>query len=348
MSAINDTLFRPSAICPTPDDRERFLDMSRRMIRTQNVLFVSMLLLLVPGVVATYKPLAAAVGLVTVAVQAVLSRLATRFPRPELTFAASMVIALAGMTAAIVLAGREHSGDLAILIWPAVTVYTRVPKRIAHAFTALTAGLMVTVQLAFDPHAVAAHPLAPCAILVALLSTGLIAAAVRESDIRHRRESILDELTGLLNRNALGTRIAELRAQSRLADGGIGLILADLDHFKAVNDRHGHGRGDAVLRAVSERMGGCLRAYDSLYRIGGEELAVLVPGAGQDELAELAERLRAAVASEPLAGLEVTISIGAARSRPDAELAWSELFHAADRALYRAKASGRDRVEIEP
>jgi diguanylate cyclase (GGDEF)-like protein len=250
------------------------------------------------------------------------------------------------MTAAIVLDGREHRGDLAILIWPTVTAYTRFPKRVGHCFTALTAVLMVAVQVTFDPRALVHAPVAAGMILTALMGVGLFTAAIRESDIRHRREAVLDDLTGLLNRNAFGTRIAELRAQSRLADGGIGLILADLDHFKAVNDQYGHTKGDEVLRMVAERMAGCLRAYDSLYRIGGEELAVLVPGASADELATLSEQLRSAVRAQDVGGVPITISLGAARSRPGAELAWEQLYQAADRALYRAKAAGRDRAEI--
>lgn len=340
--------FVPSPICRTPADRERFIDMSRRMLPTQNVLLPAMFVLLLPGIVMSYPLPAAALALTSGTVQAALQRVAGRFRRPELVFAASMAVCLIGFTAAIVLAGREHDGDLIFLIWPVVTAYSRFPARPAHVFTALTATVMTAVPLIFHPAAALARPGAVIVPDVALVAVAVFATAIRESDDKHRREAIVDELTGLLNRNALWTRIGELQAQSRLTGAGIGLIVADLDRFKTVNDRHGHAKGDEVLREVAVRLAEPLRAYDSLYRIGGEELAVLVPGASGAELLELSERLCEAVRSRSVAGLRVTISAGAARSPGGRELAWDDLFRRADGALYRAKAAGRDRVAVAP
>lgn len=338
--------YLPSPLCPTADDRDRFVDMNRRLMPTQNLLLATMLALVLPSVAAVYRPLPAVLGLIAIAVQGVLYRLSERFRRPELPFALSIVIALVGITVAIVLQGREHRGDLIILTWPTVMAYSRFPTRVAHCFTALTVALLVVAQSAFDPAALVAKPLAAAVSVTGLIAVAVFAAAVRDSDARHRREAILDELTGLLNRTALRSRVAELQAQSRLAGGAVGLILADLDHFKSVNDRHGHHKGDQVLVEVAARLRDCLRAYDSIYRIGGEELAVLVPGATREELSELSERLCEAVHDAPVADLDVTISVGAARSQPGTELLWDELFRAADRALYRAKAAGRDRVAL--
>lgn len=229
-----------------------------------------------------------------------------------------------------------------------MVAYSRFPKHVAQGFAALAALLMMVPQVAWRPHDLLVHPLAAVVPLTALVAVAVFAAAIRESDARHRADSVLDELTGLLNRTALQTRMAELRAQAAVAGGTVGLILIDLDHFKAVNDGHGHAAGDAVLREIGERLGESLRAYDSLYRIGGEELAVLVPGATADELAELCERLRVSVRARPVAGLEVTISLGAVCSAPQQAPCWEDLYRHADRALYRAKAAGRDRAALEP
>ncbi|HZU40035.1 MAG TPA: GGDEF domain-containing protein, partial [Solirubrobacteraceae bacterium] len=268
--------------------------------------------------------------------------------RPELMFAASLAVCLSGFTTAILLAGREHRGDLAFLIWPAVTAYSRIPTRAAHAFTAMTAVLMTAAQLAVHPSVALARPMQVTVPVVALIAVAVFASAIRDSDARHRREAIVDELTGLLNRNALETRIDELRAQAQLSGERVGLLVIDIDHFKAINDAHGHAKGDEVMRELAMRLAGRLRAYDSLYRIGGEEFAVLLPGAGREELSELSEQLRESVASAPVAGLPVTISVGAARSWGGEELAWDELFLRADGALYCAKAAGRDRVRMAP
>ncbi len=338
--------YHASPLCPRPEDRERFRDMNQRMLPTQNMLRIVLLVLLVPGLLISYRPVPLGIVLGSIALQSVLQRVSDRFARPELPFAASLLVALVGTTVAVVLQGREHTGDLIILIWPAVTAYSRFPTRPAHAVTGLTIVLMLAAQIAFAPAALMAKPAVALVPIAALVAVAGFATAVRSSDARHRQEAVVDELTGLLNRSALRSRVAELHAQSQLAGESVGLILADLDHFKAVNDSHGHLKGDEVLIEVAARLRNCLRAYDSMYRFGGEELAVLVPGATAPELSALSQRLCAAIHEEPVAGLPVTISVGAARSRPGSELSWDELYRAADRALYRAKADGRDRVAL--
>jgi diguanylate cyclase (GGDEF)-like protein len=101
------------------------------------------------------------------------------------------------------------------------------------------------------------------------------------AEAEHRGAAVVDELTGTLNRKALAARTIELEHQSRLIGEPVGLILGDLDHFKTINDVHGHAAGDAVLREVATRLRAELRGFDSLYRIGGEEFVILVPGAAE-------------------------------------------------------------------
>ena len=166
------------------------------------------------------------------------------------------------------------------------------------------------------------------------------------SDLEHRSEAAIDQLTGMLNRGALDARVAELEAQARRTPQPVALIVADLDHFKAINDELGHAVGDAVLAEVAERFRGELRAYDLAYRLGGEEFLVLLPGAGEREAAELAESLRRCVAIDPIRDVDVTVSFGVGAWDGRGTFDFRELFDRADRALYRAKQDGRDRVVL--
>ena len=107
---------------------------------------------------------------------------------------------------------------------------------------------------------------------------------------------MLDPLTGLLNRASLDSRAAEIEQQARLTDSAVALVLLDLDRFKRVNDEYGHERGDAVLRDAAYEIRKSLRSFELVYRIGGEEFLLLLPGADLDAGLEIAERVRIAVA----------------------------------------------------
>jgi diguanylate cyclase (GGDEF)-like protein len=127
----------------------------------------------------------------------------------------------------------------------------------------------------------------------------------------------------------------------------VSVLALDLDHFKAVNDTHGHAVGDEALRAFARRIRGPLRQSDHLARLGGEEFIVLLPGAPVSNALEIAERLRASVAEAPLVDVPrvaVTVSIGVAAFRPGDR--GTDLLARADTAAYAAKRSGRDRVVL--
>ena len=121
------------------------------------------------------------------------------------------------------------------------------------------------------------------------------------------------------------------------------MLTVDIDHFKRVNDEHGHQVGDATLVRVSHAARGALRANDVWCRYGGEEFVALLPNATLDQALIVAERVRAAVEQATIATLRVTVSIGAAQRSP-ADTGWTSLLAASDAALYRAKAAGRNRV----
>jgi diguanylate cyclase (GGDEF)-like protein len=124
----------------------------------------------------------------------------------------------------------------------------------------------------------------------------------------------------------------------------VSVVLADLDHFKSINDRFGHGVGDAVLRDVAYAMRRSLRTFELLYRLGGEEFALLLPGAAEDDATRIAQALRVAVEELETAGLRITCSFGVATARGQ-EIALEGLVARADAALYAAKRHGRNRVE---
>ena len=157
-----------------------------------------------------------------------------------------------------------------------------------------------------------------------------------------RLEALLreDTLTGLSNRRAILTQLAGMVSAARRHGHPLSIAVLDLDHFKRVNDRHGHKTGDQVLVAAAHAVGTHLRAEDQLGRLGGEEFLVLLPDTNAEAAVHVAEKLRAAVAGAP-ATVPVTVSIGLATW--DGE-ALEDLLQRADEALYAAKDAGRDRV----
>jgi len=188
-----------------------------------------------------------------------------------------------------------------------------------------------------------------------LLARVQAAARVKrlQDELRQRNEELdlisrTDALTGLRNRRHVEEYLARLVSLARRHAEPIAVLLVDIDHFKSVNDGHGHDAGDAVLREVAGRMVGSVRLEDMIGRWGGEEFLVVLPNTAAQGAAELAERLRQVVADEPYGlpdggAISVTISLGCAASVIDDA---TTLVRSADAALYEAKESGRDRVVV--
>jgi diguanylate cyclase (GGDEF)-like protein len=157
-----------------------------------------------------------------------------------------------------------------------------------------------------------------------------------------------DALTGLPNRRVARERFGEETARAKRAGRRFAMALFDVDHFKQVNDRHGHATGDAVLRAVADALAAAKRGEDVLARIGGEEFLVLLAQETREGARDAAERLRRAAGEASVAAgaepLRVTLSGGVALF-PDDGADWDHLFASADRRLYAAKREGRDRLE---
>ena len=156
-----------------------------------------------------------------------------------------------------------------------------------------------------------------------------------------------DGLTGLPNQRAVHDTLKRMVAQAGRTVEPLALVMFDLDHFKQINDTFGHSRGDDVLAAVGDVAAHTVRGSDFVGRLGGEEFAVMLPGTDREGARRVAENLRDAISSLAVAGIEreITASFGVAVLPEDAPEAQA-LLRAADRALYQAKANGRDRVEL--
>ena len=165
-----------------------------------------------------------------------------------------------------------------------------------------------------------------------------------------RVQATRDFLTGIWNRGTITEKLNEEINRAARVNGSLGVIMCDIDDFKQINDTHGHAAGDSVLIEVAIRMQETLRAYDSLGRFGGEEFLIVVPDASEDGAAALAERIRSGVAEKPIATpmgpVNVTVSLGMVVRMMDQSTSLKALVDEADRALYRAKEGGRNRVEL--
>ena len=169
--------------------------------------------------------------------------------------------------------------------------------------------------------------------------------ALRNADVHQAvwTRAQTDEVTGLRNRGAFEQEVVRLVGDP--ASSPLTLLMLDLDHFKAFNDRYGHPAGDALLRGVSRAIGAAVRERELVFRYGGDEFVVLLPGTTEEAGVQVADRIRAAVAaSDAVTGVPITASAGAVcQTWPEGNR--DSLVAAADAALYRAKAAGGDRVE---
>lgn len=165
-----------------------------------------------------------------------------------------------------------------------------------------------------------------------------------------RTKASHDSLTGLLNHGEILRTLALELDRAERKGTQVGVIMADIDNFKQVNDTHGHLAGDMILRTVAAKMNSLTRSYDFIGRYGGEEFLVVLPDCNLTYAAAFAERLRLAVSTDSIdmaaGSVAVTISFGVAASDTDRKKDVDPLVKAADDALYQAKKYGRNRVEV--
>jgi diguanylate cyclase (GGDEF)-like protein len=329
-------------LCPTKTDLVRLVDMGPA-VRRARILAGAFCGIGVAAMVPWlgWWPLAV-FGLAPVPLLG-LDRLLRRVERPERLIAASLCL-----HAALILLGAAISGGLhsPLLPWVAIPVVTaaarfRLPVFLVGAVLA-TFGLVIVAVLG-SPHLLEHNP-TPLLGLIVLLGALVVAQQpVLNAELRWRRDAVLDPLTGLLNRQGLQGRFLEVAEQARLTEAPVALVMCDLDGFKSLNDQHGHACGDAVLKDVAYVLRKELRSFELLYRVGGEELLLVLPGAGLRAGCNVAEHVRASIERSEPAGLHVTVSVGVCSAAGE-DIEFGPMFEAADRALYEAKRSGRNRV----
>jgi len=331
MTKMMNRVHQPTWLCADAVSRERLLDMDERLRRPRAVAFA----LIAVGIAAA-APLIGwwGLGLLVVAVLGfrLAQGVAERIRAPEYALFASWAVSELVIAASIAVTGGITSFTASWLLVPLVTLPARFGTRGVGAGVAFVGVLVIAIAVAVEPSQPLPDVYALFALLTTLTAVSVLSTALMRSDVDHRTEAVIDGLTGMLNRRALDQRLHELTAQAQVSGQPVAVIAGDIDHFKRVNDEHGHAAGDAVLVEVAYRLRKALRAFDLAYRVGGEEFLVVLPGAGVADAAGLAEQLRAAVAAEPAAGLSVTMSFGVSGSTGP-HLEREQLLDEADAAL---------------
>ena len=182
-------------------------------------------------------------------------------------------------------------------------------------------------------------------LYIIVTNLGFLQLCKMRAEREVRLQAMTDGLTGLANRRALDQAMVQALATAQRSERPFAVVMVDVDHFKSINDRHGHRMGDATLIAFGQRLRTGLRAQDQAFRYGGEEFSVLMPDTDAPAALASAERLRGRVAtpsSEAMMGLTASFGIAIWRTDDSADA----LFGRADRALYRAKRLGRNRSEL--
>ena len=251
-----------------------------------------------------------------------------RLRRPERALAAAWLIAELGAAGGWFVA-HPHTGVSMIVALPALgmlvaTFSPAFSPRVVAVGAGVSGLLMVIVAYGFDTSLATKTPGIVAVAIALMVTMAVIGCTVGRSTVDHLEVGVVDELTGMLNRAALKARTVEL-SRPAMRHAQIALIVGDLDQLKRVNDELGHAAGDAVLREVSRRVRGELRAFDTVYRIGGDEFVALLPSIDEDA-GSVAERLRVAVRASPIGEAPVTVSIGVAVSQPGEAFDYPTLF----------------------
>lgn len=328
-------------------DRERMLDMDKRIrplrMAALGVLGLTLLLGTPWMGVRTIAALVTAVIIAGIFFKVAGDR-TEGAEKPEYVLFAGWAASEVLIAVCVVVTGGAESPALAWLAIPVVTLSARFSTRGVVAGVVVTEALLISAILLKGFDSVIENPMYAGACFALVISVAILSTALMQSDVEHRTEAVIDPLTGLLNRTALRNRTLELAQRSEYTAEPVGVIVADIDHFKKINDRHGHSVGDAVLKDIAYVMRKELRAFDLAYRIGGEEFLVLLPGANIGEAEEFAHELHKVMGAAPRGGQDVRMSFGVSASRYGDVFDYDRVFEQADAALYRAKETGRDRV----
>jgi diguanylate cyclase (GGDEF)-like protein len=335
-----------SWLCPTELDRSRVIDANDRVrtIRRVGSGAVGVALVICAPWVGWWTLILFALSTLNFAV---VERRIHKSSNPERVSACAIVITMLLIAIGVALSGGPRSPVLPWMVLPASMVAARFRPRVVLAALLLSIVITLVASVGVHPQWAIDDPVPLIATLALLAGVVSIVWALQSAELHHRDEAILDPLTGLLNRHALVPRFLEISHQARLSGQPVCLVLCDVDGFKAVNDEHGHDRGDAVLRDIAYELRKRLRSFELVYRLGGEEFLTVLPGIDLRAGHEVAERLRQAVEQARPTDIPITISLGVSAAR-GARVDYDTLFKTADEALYEAKRTGRNRVVAAP
>ncbi len=320
------------------DDRLRLREAEERLSGVRNWVLVVMTPVMVAGVVVH--------GLRTFGLFlqpflfALLDVMLRRSARPERWVLGVLLSSQVLYGAAIALTGGPSSPYLPLVTVTALALAPRFRPPVLITGTVITLGIVLLATVPVDPAGFVRDPLLVGTTLGVTVLVAAFSNVIVHAEIHQRAEATVDPLTGLLNRASLEARGAEIEAQAARDALPVSVVAIDLDGFKAVNDTLGHDHGDAVLRTVADALRREVREGDLVYRLGGDELLVLATDVQPAAGLAMAHRLRRAIAE---AGDGVTGSVGVASAQGE-QVRVTDLWRAADVALYHAKRAGGDRV----
>ena len=324
---------------PSSVDETRLIDMSGRIFSRLAPAYVVVGLVFLPsGPIYGWLPLALFV--VEAVKMFVAHKLAQSGYRPALVYSLAQYSSPVFLGAAVFLTGGIASPYIVIAavhggLFP--VVFSKRHQRTSFIFLILT-----VVVAALGP----AHPaefdnvLRLASLFATLVSLRIIASVMTQTEVQHRAEAIVDNLTGIANRRAFDRRLQKLSESGTAA----ALIICDIDNFKTINDKHAHSTGDQVLVDVASELSQAFRTSDTTYRIGGDEFALIAEGVTEEFAQGMADSIRQRVAVTFPGDTEVSLSLGLAMIIPGESS--KEWFVRADEALFEAKRSGRNRVEV--
>lgn len=328
-----------------PGDREALKSATELRVRINIAMAIAAVALLAPFGVNNLIQGRTALGAASFAILVAQGMNAWLMLRGKPTKWLVTLFAAPAILAFLVLCFFQQGVIAALWSYPAVIFFHfgLSPKR-ARIASILTIAVVVPCSWMVLTSAVAVR-YAATLVVVSVFSSIFVCIVTRQQ-ARLRHMTVTDPLTGASNRTILGSSLEIAVAQSRRVGSPTCLVVLDLDDFKSINDSFGHAAGDQVLRVVGSELRRGLRKTDQVFRIGGEEFLVLLPGASLAEARRIAEMLRLTIEKlDLLEARHITASFGVACLRPDES--WESWFHRCDRLLYQSKHSGKNRVTVE-
>lgn len=334
-----------SWLCPTEADRARMLE-AGSLVRLTRV-WVSLLVAAATAAAGPWLGWWPSIFGALAALQvATLDRRVVGSARPERFVATSFLATAVFATLGAATSGGPQSPLLFFVALPAILMANRFRRPVVIAGLAVTLAIMLLGSVAVDPASFADEPSLVFVSVALVIGVVVFTLSLSDTEMALREDARVDHLTGLNNRASLAPRFGELRSAAHATGASIALVVYDLDCFKAVNDDLGHDRGDAVLRDTAALLRRHLRAEDLVYRLGGEEFCVMLPGLGVEAAVDVAQRQRESIEEARPGGVAITISGGVAAAAGRA-VEWEPLFQRADAALLKAKREGRNRIVVD-